>query len=303
MRGWMSDSRSYVKPIGIGEVMRSGVVGKVIESKNADFSVGTLVHGYVGWQEYFVSNGSNVQKIILPHPKLRLVDAIASLGSTGLTAYFGMTDIGKPKPGDTVVVSGAAGATGSIAGQIAKMLVGETGKVIGIAGSDDKCKWLIEELGYDVALNYKDPAFGNRLIEETPNFINVYYDNVGGSILDACLNQLATFGRIVLCGAISQYNSVTAAQAAQGVSDAPVAVGPANYMNLIKLRGTMQGFIVTDYKERFPEGFKTLAQWIVEGKLKSKETIIEGIDNAPTALEKLFEGVNTGKMLVKVADE
>ncbi|KAJ1554886.1 hypothetical protein HK096_000482 [Nowakowskiella sp. JEL0078] len=300
MRGWMNDSRSYIKPVAIGDVMRSAGVGRVVQSKNPKFKVGSLVTGTFGWQEYYLSDGSLVDHIVLPHPKLRLEDAISTLGLTGLTAYFGMIDIGRPVLGDTVVVSGAAGATGSVAGQIAKMMVGRTGQVIGIAGDDDKCKWLVEELGFDKALNYKDPAFEKKLKDATPKYINVYFDNVGGTILDACLSRLATFGRVALCGAISQYNAVSAASAS---SKDQIAIGPAKYTNLIAQRGKMEGFIVFDYKDRFPEATKKLATWIVENKVKSKETIVNGLENAPISLENLFSGKNTGKMLIRVSED
>ncbi|KAI8802669.1 NADP-dependent leukotriene B4 12-hydroxydehydrogenase [Cladochytrium replicatum] len=295
MRGWMNDARSYIAPIKIGDVMRGGGIGRVVASKNPKFKVGDLVEGMFCWQEYFLSpDGKGISVLRLPHPKLRIEDAMGSLGMTALTAYFGILDVGRPKDGDVIVVSGAAGATGMMAGQIAKCLAKNV-TVIGIAGSDDKCKILVDELGFDKAINYKSPDWRQKLKEYTPKFIDLYFDNTGGPILEECLRRIATYGRVVLCGAISQYNS------APGSSTPPV--GPASYINLITQRGRMEGFIVFDYQKRYPEAYAKLSQWVVEGKIEGKETVVKGLPNAPEALLALFDGKNIGKMMVQVADD
>ncbi|KAG9305965.1 hypothetical protein G9A89_016618 [Geosiphon pyriformis] len=286
MRTWMNNVRSYIPPLAINEIMRGQAVGGVVFSKNPNFKVGDKVQHFGGWSEYVLSNGKDVNKIKAPK-WAHLRDFLGVLGMTGMTAYFGLLEIGKPKPGDTVVVSGAAGATGSVAGQIAKI---KGARVIGIAGSDDKCAWLEKELGFDIALNYRDPEFFKKLSDATPKGIDVYFDNVGGDILDHCLRCIARNGRIVLCGAISQYNT-----------DDPK--GPAYYSRLITQRAKMEGFIIFDYQERYYEAIRDLSKWLQEGKIKRSEYIIEGLENAPQGLSKLFQGENTGKILVKIVDE
>ncbi|KAL4771851.1 hypothetical protein BDW60DRAFT_188513 [Aspergillus nidulans var. acristatus] len=289
MRQWLSASRSYISPVKIGAVMR-GVsmsrvvaVGKDLASK---FQVGDWVSAYTGWQEYAVLGKDDVEKITIPVGG-RPTDVLSVLGLTGLTAYFGMIEIGQPRPGDTVVVSGAAGATGMVAGQIAKIKGAK--RVIGLAGTQDKCEFLVKELGFDVAINYKSPDWRKQLKAATPDYINVYFDNVGGEILDACLARAAPFSRFVMCGAISQYNTSK-------------PKGPASYMNVISQRVTMKGFIVFDFAEKYAAAREELSSWLAQGKLARKDHILTGgLESAPKALVDLYAGVNTGKMMVEVA--
>ncbi len=290
MRGWLNDVKSYVPPVQIGEVMRAGTVGQVIESNNDKFAPGDYVQGQLGWQEYAVNNGQpgvmgSVSKIPEGIPPYLVLSA---LGGTGLTAYFGLLDVGKPQEGDVIVVSGAAGATGSVAGQIAK--IKGASKVVGIAGGPEKCAWLTDELGFDAAIDYKSEDVRARLNEECPKGINVFFDNVGGDILDDALLCMAQNGRIVLCGGISSYN------------EADLPPGPKNYMQLVIRRCTMQGFIVIDYMHQAAEAVKELAGWIESGQLKHAEDIQEGIENTPKTFLRLFEGKNLGKQLLKIAE-
>jgi NADPH-dependent curcumin reductase CurA len=286
MRGWMENRADYVAPLELGDVMRSFGAGKVVESNNADYPVGTLVSGSLGWQEYMVSDGKSVPLQKLPSD-VDLPAAMGVLGVTGLTAYFGMLDIGKPVAGDTVLVSGAAGATGSIAGQLAKF---EDCRVIGIAGSAEKCDWLTGELGFDAAINYREEDVAAAVKAHCPKGINVYYDNVGGEILDIALARLADRARVVICGGISRYNLT---------GEIP---GPKNYFNLVFRRSRMEGFICGDYVDRFPEAIEVLSGHLRAGRLKHRESIMEGFEKAPDALMNLFSGANIGKQLVKVAD-
>ncbi|KAG0052256.1 hypothetical protein BGZ83_002816 [Gryganskiella cystojenkinii] len=292
MRGWMRDVRSYIRPVRIDEVMRSADVCQVIKSNNADYKVGELVRATVGWQEYAIVKPSDDLVKIKAFPGVSPSTYLGVLGLTGLTAYFGLYEVGeivkKGGPNCTVVVSGAAGATGSVAAQIAKHVFGC--RVIGIAGSDDKCDYLVNELGLDVALNYKSKTFFKELQAATPKLIDIFFDNVGGPVLDCALRRIAFKGRIIVCGAISTYNDA-----------APK--GPAYYSALITQRARMEGFIVFDYAKQYGKAVEDMSQWIKDGKLKSRETIVQGIDNTPAALVKLFNGDNTGKMLVKVAEE
>ncbi|CAG8505181.1 872_t:CDS:10 [Paraglomus occultum] len=269
----------------LNEVMRGATVAEVIISKNPNFQPGDKVQGFHGWQAYAVANGKDLIKLN-PPPGASLSDYLGLFGITGLTAYFGLLDIGKPVAGETVVVSGAAGATGSVVGQIAKI---KGCRVIGTAGTQEKCEFLEKELGFDVALNYRDPDFAQKLKAATPNYINVFFDNVGGDILDLCLTRIATKARIVLCGAISQYNEKN-------------RKGPAFYTALIINRAKMEGFIVMDYQDRWSEARHDLIEWFKEGKLKGREHVIKGLENAPDGLLQLFAGKNTGKMVVKVAE-
>ncbi|KAJ3381405.1 hypothetical protein HDU92_005342 [Lobulomyces angularis] len=285
MRGWMNDARSYIEPVKINDVMRGAVVGEVILSKNSKFKKGDYVQGTLGWQKYAISNGKDVSIFSFPEGTT-LLQSQGCLGMTGMTAYFGLLDIGKPKAGETVVISGCAGATGSIAAQIAKAV---GCRVVGIAGSEEKCEWL-KEIGCDEALNYKDKDFAKNLSKATPKFIDVYFDNVGGDILNLCLRRLAFKGRVVLCGAISQYNEKE-------------PKGPSAYMTLISMRAKMEGFIVFDYAKRYSEARKQILEWLNSGKIQQKETIVEGLENAPNSLLHLFEGKNIGKLLVKVSEE
>jgi NADPH-dependent curcumin reductase len=282
IRTWMDDAPGYLPPIQIDEVIRSGGVAEVLSSNSERFEPGQLLFGMTGWQDYITgADGYQTLPDGVP-PTL----ALSLLGITGMTAYFGMTDVGRVQEGDVVVVSGAAGATGSTAGQIAKILGAK--KVIGIAGGPQKCGYIADELGFDETIDYKSENVSARLREAAPDGIDLYFDNVGGEILDACLARLALRGRIVLCGAISGYN------------DRGAAKGPANYANLIIKRGRMEGFLILDYFDRLREGQQVIAGWLGEGKIKSSEHIVEGLENAPDALNLLFTGGNTGKVIVKV---
>ena len=283
IRTWMDDAPGYLPPIGLGEVVRAAGVAEVVEGDAEGLSAGDLVFGMPGWQEYVLASPGAWQK--LPDG-LEPTVGLSVLGVTGMTAYFGLLDVGKVKEGDVVVVSGAAGATGSVVGQIAKLK--GAAKVVGIAGSAEKCSWLVDELGYDATVDYKRDDVARRLREECPEGIDLYWDNVGGELLDIALGQLALRGRVVLCGAISGY-----------ADDGP-RTGPANYRMLIVRRGRMEGFIILDYMDRFPEGQAQMAQWVAEGKVKHAEHVVEGLERAPEALNMLFTGGNTGKVIVAV---
>ncbi|KAI9032137.1 zinc-binding dehydrogenase [Hyaloraphidium curvatum] len=287
MRGMMNDVRSYIAPMQPGEVMRSNGAGVVVASRYPGLKEGDRVQGPTGWQEFAAVPGRQMEKLDGFPEGATTLEAMSVLGGTGLTAYFGMLDVGRPKAGETVVVSGAAGATGLVAAQIGKIL---GCRVIGIAGGKDKCAFLKNELGLDEALDYKDPEFRRNLAKATPKFIDMYFDNVGGEVLDACLARIATRGRIVACGAISQYNTTE-----------PYAL--RSYTNIITQRVRLEGFILFDYAKRYGEGRKQLAQWLREGKLKNRDTVVKGLQNAPEALVQLFAGANVGKMLVEVAPE
>ncbi len=285
MRGWMNEGKSYIPPVGIGEVMRAGAVGRVAASRHPGFAVGAYVVGGFGVQEYALSNGkglTTVDPAVAPLPVY-----LGALGMPGMTAYFGLLDVGRPRAGQTVVVSGAAGAVGSVVGQIAKI---KGCRVVGIAGGAEKCRYLVEELGFDAAIDYKAEDVKRALREQCPRGIDVYFDNVGGDILDAALAQLARGARVVICGAISQYNNTT-----------PVK-GPANYMSLLVNRASMTGMLVSDYADRYGEAAREMACWMAEGKLKAREDIVAGLDTFPDALLKLFSGENNGKLVLKVAD-
>ncbi|KAK1635824.1 zinc-binding dehydrogenase [Colletotrichum phormii] len=285
MRGWLNDRRSYLPPVQIGEIMRGATVGRVLASKSFKAKEGDVLPSFGGWAEYSVVHDSRVEPVSSFPAVSQPIDYLSGIGMTALTAYFGMLRVGDPKPGETVVVSGAAGATGSVAGQIAKL---KGARVVGLAGSDDKCKWLTEELGFDVALNYKDPEFKQKFKEATPDFINVYFDNVGGEILDMALARAKEFSRFVMCGGISQYNSAT-------------PQGPKNYANIITMRIKMQGFIVFDFVQDYGQARKELAQWLEEGKIKRKETVVKGgLKAAEQGLVDLYKGINTGKLIVEI---
>jgi len=283
IRTWMDDAPGYLPPIQIDEVIRAGGIGEVVESRADEYRVGDLVFGMVGWQDHAIAAAGAMQP--LPAGVSPEV-ALSVLGITGLTAYFGMIDVGKVKEGDTVVVSGAAGATGSVAGQVAK--IKGAGKVVGIAGGAEKCAWLVDELGFDEAIDYKSEDVA-RALHEKAGEIDLFFDNVGGEILDAVLANIALRGRIVLCGAISQYNSSDGRR------------GPANYGMLIVRRAKMEGFLILDYGARFAEAQAELGRWLSEGKVKGRQHVVEGLENAPDALNLLFTGGNTGKVIVKVS--
>ncbi|MGE6631690.1 NADP-dependent oxidoreductase [Bacillus sp. NPDC077027] len=285
MRGRMQDTKSYTAPFKLNEVIKGGVVGEVIESKSDQLQTGDFVLGFLGWQEYSTASADSLTKI---DPSIApLSYYLGLLGMPGQTAYFGLLSIGQPKEGETVVVSGAAGAVGSVVGQIAKI---KGAHVVGIAGSDDKLAYL-KELGFDETINYKTTPDMNEAIEKAcPNGVDVYFDNVGGEISDAVMNHLNQFARIPVCGAISAYN----------VSNANEDIGPRVQTKLIKTSALMQGFVVGNYADRFGEAAKDLAHWVKEDKLVYKETIVEGFEKIPDAFLGLFKGENIGKQLVKI---
>jgi NADPH-dependent curcumin reductase len=282
MRTWMNAGRSYVPAVGIGEVMRSGDIGRVIQSRHPDYAVGDELYGVFGVQRYALSDGRGVMPVetsLAPAPVY-----LGALGISGLTAYFGLLDVGRPEPGQTLVVSGAAGSVGSVAGQIGRI----TGcRVIGIAGGEEKCRWLVEDLGFDAAINYKSGGLREKLKSHAPNGIDVFFDNVGGEALEAALARLARGARVVLCGAISQYNSTSAIR------------GPANYMQLLVARASMTGFVIFDYADRYREGVAQLANWLHSGELQSRADVIRGdVSDFPAMLLSLFRGENTGKLVL-----
>ncbi len=286
MRGRISQAKSYAAGVEIGGVMVAAGVARVVGSKNPNFAVGDIVDPYMGWQEYVVSNGRGLRKL---DPSIAPVStALGVLGATGLTAYFGLLDVCNPRPGETVVVSGAAGAVGSMVGQIAKI---KGCRTVGIAGGDDKVEWILKDCGYDAAFNYKTTEnYGAKLKELCPNGIDVYFDNVGGAITDAVFMQINTFARMSICGQISQYNN------------AKPEMGPRLLGMLIVARAKCQGFLITDYMPRFPEGLKEMSGWLREGRIKYREDIVEGFENLPKAFIGLFHGENIGKRIVKVSD-
>jgi NADPH-dependent curcumin reductase len=284
MRMWINEARSYIPPVGIGEVMRALGVGMVTASLNPAFAPGDHVSGAFGVQEYALTDGKGVRKIdskIAPLPK-----HLSVLGMTGMTAYFGLLDTGQPKPGDTVVVSAAAGAVGSLVGQIAKI---KNCRVVGTAGGTEKCAYIVRELGFDAAIDYKSEDVKQSLRKYCPKGIDVYFDNVGGTILEAALSQLARGARIVICGAISQYNNIGP------------AAGPRNYMSLLTNRATMKGMLVMDYVDHFTPAGAEMAGWMASGKLKSREHIVEGLATFPETFLMLFKSENAGKLMLKVA--
>ncbi|MHA6168353.1 NADP-dependent oxidoreductase [Bacillus mojavensis] len=287
MRGRMQDTKSYVEPFALDEALSGGVIAEVV-SDGDKLKQGEIVIGNLNWQEYSAVSESAVRKI---DTSLAPASAyLGILGMTGLTAYFGLLDIGRPKEGETVVVSGAAGAVGSAVGQIAKI---KGAHVVGITGSDDKIDYLKNELQFDEAINYKTADdIQKALADACPNGVDVYFDNVGGPISDAVMNLLNEFARMPVCGAISSYNAENEAD----------DMGPRVQSKLIKTKALMQGFIVSDYSDRFPEGAKQLAEWLKDGKLHYEETITEGFENIPDAFLGLFKGENKGKQLIKVSD-
>jgi NADPH-dependent curcumin reductase CurA len=286
MRGWMNDRRSYTTPVGVGEVMRAFAAGEVIASNQEGLIAGDHVTGLLGVQEYAVANGRAVVKVDTELAPLPVY--LGTLGMPGLTAYFGLLDIGQPSAGDTVVVSGAAGAVGGVVGQIAKL---KGCRVVGIAGGSEKCRYLMDELGFDAAIDYKAEDVVVSLGEHCPDGIDVYFDNVGGEILDAALARLARHARVVICGAISQYNSTNGMK------------GPSNYMSLLVNHASMTGFVFSDYLDRVPAAGKEMAGWLAAGELTSREDIAEGLEMFPDTFLRLFAGENTGKLVLKVAGD
>ncbi len=285
-RGWAAGD-TYFKAVRIGDVMRSFAVSEVVASRDPRYQRGQLLQGLFGWQDYALSTQA-FEFPILPVPDgVSIETALSILGNTGITAYFGVLEVGAAKSGETLVVSGAAGATGSAAGQIGKII---GCRVIGIAGGTDKCRYLVEELGFDAAIDYKSENIMTRLRQLCPKGIDVYYDNVGGRILDAALANLAMRGRIVICGAISAYNEVAAPP------------GPQNYLKLLIMRGRMEGFVVVDFMPRADEALRAIGGWLREGRIKDKVDVQHGLENAPAAVARLFAGQNVGKQLLKIAE-
>src|ERR1700733_6335373 len=281
MRGWMNAGASYIDPVEVGDVMRAGAVGEVTSSEHPGFAVGDYVYGAFGVQEYALSDGNGVTKV---DPALApLPTYLGTLGMTGMTAYFGLFDTAKLKEGDTVVVSGAGGAVGSVAGQIAKI---KGCRVIGIAGGTDKCRAVTQEFGFDAAIDYRTQDVRKALREHAPGGVDVYFDNVGGEVLDAVLTRLARGARVGIRGAGSQYNETQVR-------------GPANYMMLLVARASMTGFLVFDFAGRYPEAMAELTGWYRAGRLVSRETLVTGgVEDFPETLLKLFEGANTGKLIL-----
>ena len=286
-RIWMEPRDSYLPMLPLGAVMRGVTLGLVEESRHAGYAPGDLVQGIGGWQEYYAGDAGAWTK--LPRiPGMPLTAYLGAMGHVGFTAYFGLTDIGQPKAGETLVVSAAGGAVGSLAGQMGKIA---GCRVVGIAGSDEKCAWITGELGFDAAVNYKKQDVKEELKRACPNGIDIDFENVGGAIMEAVFDRLNLHARVVLCGLISQYNT--------GGSLA----GPSNFGMLLMKRARMQGFIVTDYAARFPEAAMQIVQWLQQGKLKYRLDMVEGLRSAPRALNRLFDGENIGKLLVRVSPE
>jgi NADPH-dependent curcumin reductase CurA len=293
MRGWMNEGKSYIPPVGIGEVMRAGGVGKVVHSDHPDFAAGDVVSAGLGVQTYCSLDAqalkrSGIAKIDLSMGSL--TQWLNVLGMPGMTGYFGLMDIGEPKAGETLVVSGAAGAVGQTVGQVAKI---KGLRVVGIAGGPEKCQWVVKELGFDACIDYKagPSAVKDGLKEHCPNGVDIYFDNVGGDILDTVLTRINRSARIIICGAISQYNATTAVQ------------GPKNYLSLLVNRAKMQGMVVFDYAKRYPEAIAEMGTYLNDGRMKSREDVVSGIEHFPDALNKLFRGENFGKLVLQVAKD
>jgi len=289
MRGWMNEGKSYIAPVGIGEVMRAGGIGRVIASNNPKFVIGDYVSGSLGVQEYLLCDSDGralglykVDPNLAPLPKY-----LNALGMPGMTGYFGLLEVGMPKAGETVVCSGASGAVGQTVGQVAKI---KGCRTVGIAGGPDKCRFAIEELGYDACIDYKNDDVRAGLKEHCPNGIDIYFDNVGGEILDEVLTRINRKARIIICGAISQYNNTT-----------PVK-GPSNYLSLLVNRARMEGIVVFDYADHYHVAMTELAKWMQEGRFHSREDIVKGLENFPDTLLMLFRGENFGKLILQVAD-
>ncbi|WP_435194149.1 NADP-dependent oxidoreductase [Natronomonas sp. EA1] len=285
MRGRMRDAESYAEPWDVGDVMKAGVVGEVVDSRHPRYEQGDVVQGELEWAEYTVADGSELNPV---NPEIAPVStALGVLGMPGVTAYFGLLDAGEPTPGDTVVVSGAAGAVGSVVGQIAK----QAGcRVVGVAGADEKTEWLTEELGFDAAVNYKTEDVKKGLATACPDGVDVYFDNVGGPVTDAVWPLLNVRARVVVCGQIALYNATE------------VPTGPRKLAQLIQTRAKVEGILVRDYEGRWGEALSRLGEWVASGELQYREHVVEGFENAPEAFLGLFEGVNIGKQVVKVAD-
>jgi NADPH-dependent curcumin reductase len=289
-RGWLDEGGNYLPPVAIGEVVRGVGIGVVEQSRNAKFPEGTFVQGFLGWQDYAIADGTDGTNLSeLPKdPSVPLAAYLGLFGFIGITAYFGLLDIGKPKVGETPVVSGAAGAVGSLVGQIGKI---KGCRVVGIAGSEEKCRWLKDELGFDAAINYKTESVLESLQQHCPNGIDIYFENVGGEIFDAVLSLINLRARIALCGLISQYNAIE-----------PVP-GPHNLINLVYQRAKLEGFLSLDYFDRAPEALADLGEWYAQGKIQYRVDTIKGLENTPSAVNKLFDGTNQGKLIIQVSEE
>ena len=300
MRGWMNEGKSYIPPVAIGEVMRAGGIGRVVASSHPDFAVGDTVSGTPGVQEYWAVAAAQMARSGLAKVDLALGSVtqwLNVLGMPGMTGYFGLMDVGQPQPGETVVVSGAAGAVGQTVGQIARI---KGCRVVGIAGGAAKCEWVVKELGFDACIDYKAPApagvekwdaVREGLKQHCPAGVDIYFDNVGGDILDAVLARINRKARIIICGAISQYNATSAIQ------------GPKNYLSLLVNRARMEGIVVFDYAERYPQAIAEMAGYLRDGRMKSKEDVVTGgVAAFPATLQKLFSGENFGKLVLQVAD-
>ncbi|MFT4520707.1 MAG: NADPH-dependent curcumin reductase CurA [Halioglobus sp.] len=286
IRGWMGDDPNYIEPIALGDAVRSSVIGRVVQSNSPDFEVGEVAMTMGAWESYTTAPAIGLNKLD-ESMGIPLSHFLGVLGPTGLTAYFGLLDVGKPKAGETVLVSAAAGAVGSVVGQIAKNL---GCRVVGMAGSEDKCSWLKDELGFDEVINYKTCSdYGDAIRKACPEGVDVYFDNVGGEILDATLLCLNKYARVAVCGWISTYN----------VADAP---GPKNLWQLVAESVTVQGFTVIDYMDRFPEGIAQLVEWVMAGDIKFREEIVDGLDEVLPAFLKLFDGSNQGKLIVRLPE-
>ena len=290
MRGWMNEGKSYIPPVELDAVMRAGGIGKVIASQNPAFAVGDYVNAGLDVQEYCLIPEAQIKRsgMFKIDARMGLTTWLNVLGMPGMTGYFGLMDVGQPKAGETVVVSGAAGAVGQTVGQIAKL---KGCRVVGIAGGKAKCDWVVNELGFDACIDYKAGDVKAGLKAHCPKGVDIYFDNVGGDILDAVLTRITRGARIIICGAISQYNNTT-----------PVK-GPANYLSLLVNRARMEGIVVFDYADRYPVAIAEMAGYLKEGKMKSKEDVVEGLENFPETLLKLFNGKNFGKLVLQVAKE
>jgi NADPH-dependent curcumin reductase len=286
-RNWMSEMDQYLPPIKLGEVMRCVGIGQIIQSHHPHYQVGDLIQGFTGWQDYFLIDDRDSSFTSLPKDSLSLTSMLSVMGITGMTAYFGLLDIGRPQPGETVVISAASGAVGSIVGQIAKL---KGCRAIGITGSMEKCALLTDELGFDAAINYKDPDWKNQLQRACPDGIDLNFENVGGEIMNTVISMMNLKGRVMLCGTISDYNAEI------------TGVSQGNFMPILMKRLRVEGFIILDFAPRFEEAIAQLGQWVVEGKLKYRETIVDGLENIPDVLNRLFSGDKIGKLIVKVAD-
>ena len=287
IRGWMGDDPNYIEPITLGDSVRASVIGRVVKSNSPDFAVGDVAMTMGGWESHTLVPGVALNKLD-ESAGIPLSYFLGVLGPTGLTAYFGLLEVGRPKAGETVLVSAAAGAVGSVVGQIAKM---QGCRVVGMAGNDDKCRWLKEDLGFDEVINYRSCGdYQQAIAAACPDGVDVYFDNVGGEILDAALLCLNKFARVAVCGWISTYN----------VADAP---GPRNLWQLVAESVTIQGFVVLDYMERFGEGVGQLAEWVMAGKLQFREEVVDGLDNVLPTFLRLFDGSNQGKLVIRIPEE